>query len=87
MPMRMTFEPYMRSMIRDDLKELFLQYLKDADDFDDADRWIAKIEELDYLSLDDLIKTNLEHVHSDELVDVMTTRVKVFVKIMEKEVR
>lgn len=86
MPMRMTFEHYMKSMIRDDLKELFHQYLKNAEDYDDADHWIAKIEELDYLSLDDLIKTNLEYVHSDELIEFMTTRVKVFVKIIEKEV-
>jgi hypothetical protein len=62
-----TLEGFLKSKVLSDLNELFNCYMSDADDINDSIYWVNKKEALKTMSLDELIKENLEYVQQIEL--------------------
>lgn len=66
---------YLSKQIRDDLTNLLEGYIKDAETIDERIDLENQILELDDLTLEELVKKNLEFVHPREMEDFMKSYV------------
>ena len=71
----MRLENYLIKRIKDDLTSLLEGYIKDVDFIDERIDLENQILELDDLTLEELVKKNLEYVHPREMEDFMKTYV------------
>jgi len=75
-----TLDYFLRDKIYNDLVGLFTGYMIDADNKDDELHWISKTLRLADMSIEQLIKENLEYVTNDEMLGFLNDYITEYFK-------